>query len=91
MVKGTTRRVVVIKSPDPRVFDEAIFIVRDEAASRGVTGAEILSEAQLVAEQYIESHRPQRSRFAVRLQPHVCAMLGAGFTALLWILSAVLF
>jgi len=91
MVKGTTRRVVVIKSPDPRVFDEAIFIVRDEAASRGVTGAEILSEAQLIAQQYIERNKPQRNRLAVRLKPHVCAVLGAGFTAILWILSAVLF
>ena len=29
MVKGIARRVVVVKSPDPKVFDEAIFLVRE--------------------------------------------------------------
>ena len=35
MVKGISRRVVVVKSPDPEIFDEAIFIVRDEYLNRG--------------------------------------------------------
>ena len=28
MVKGISRRVIVVDSPDPRVFDQAIFILR---------------------------------------------------------------
>ena len=32
MVKGISRRVVVVDSPDPRFFEQAIFIVRNYAA-----------------------------------------------------------
>ena len=35
MVKGISRRVIVVKSPDPRLFEEAIFIVKEEAFQRG--------------------------------------------------------
>ena len=31
MVKGVSRRVIVVKSPDPRLFEEAIFIVKKDA------------------------------------------------------------
>lgn len=31
MVKGITRQVILVKSPDPRLFEEAIFIVKEEA------------------------------------------------------------
>ena len=41
MVKGMARRVVVVKSPDKRVFEEAIFILRDDALrDSGVTAEE---------------------------------------------------
>lgn len=36
MVKGITRQVILVKSPDPKLFEEAIFIVKEEAlAGRG--------------------------------------------------------
>ena len=37
MVKGISRRVVVVESPDQRYFEQAIFIVRNEAVGDGVT------------------------------------------------------
>ena len=37
MVKGISRRVVVVDSPDQRFFEQAIFIVRNDAAGEGVT------------------------------------------------------
>ena len=33
MVKGVARRVVVVKSPDPKQFEQAIFLLREEALS----------------------------------------------------------
>ena len=30
VVKGTAKRVIVVKSPDKKVFEEAIFIVRED-------------------------------------------------------------
>ena len=30
MVKGTNRRVIVVRSPDPKLFEEAIFVLRED-------------------------------------------------------------
>ncbi len=57
VVKGTSKRVVVVKSPDSRVFEQAIFIVREDFFSRNHDGSQndILREAQAVADHYIRS------------------------------------
>ncbi len=86
MVKGLTRRVVVIKSPDPRIFEEAIFLVREDGAGRtGVTNEEILREARDVAESYVREQNGRR--LFAKLPPGACALLGAGGTAVLWLLT----
>ena len=40
MVKGVSRRVVVVESPDQRFFEQAIFILRSDAAGEGVSSRE---------------------------------------------------
>ena len=46
MVKGISRRVIVVDSPDPKLFEQAIFIVRNDAFSQeGVTSQQVLGEA----------------------------------------------
>ena len=35
VVKGVAKRVIVVKSPDPKVFEEAIFIVREDYMNTG--------------------------------------------------------
>ena len=52
MVKGISRRVVVVDSPDQRFFEQAIFIVRNDAAGEGVTSRELVEEARRVALNY---------------------------------------
>lgn len=82
VVKGVARRVVVVKSPDPKVFDEAIFIVRDESGrSPGVTTAELLREAQAVAENFVRGER--RTRFRP-LPWWAFSLMGAGGMGLAW-------
>ena len=50
MVKGTSRRVIVVDSPDPKLFEQAIFIVKNDAFSQeGVTSQQILGEACRIA------------------------------------------
>ena len=50
MVKGISRRVVVVDSPDQRFFEQAIFIVREDVArSGGVSREEVLNEARRAA------------------------------------------
>ena len=81
MVKGTSKRIVVVKSPDPKVFEEAIFIVKEDFLGRqGRTSA--LKEAQKVADAYIRSAvSAPRSRFR-RIPPLAWAAVGAALSAL---------
>ena len=86
MVKGISRCVVVVKSPDPEIFDEAIFIVRDEYLNRGGTSPEaVLREAQQAAERYLRENTPSRRRFFSRMPPSACAAAGAAATGIAWL------
>ncbi len=61
MVKGVSRRVIVVKTPDRRLFEQAIFIVKEDAFSKeGVTADQILAEAQRVADGYVRRNSPIR-------------------------------
>ena len=46
MVKGISRQVIVVHSPDPKLFEQAIFILKDNAVGEGVTDEALLKEAQ---------------------------------------------
>ena len=89
MVKGTSRRVILVKSPDPKVFEEAIFIVREDAGSRGATPDLILREAQSVASEYVRTHlRGKKLSFRV-IPPGLYVLLGIAVTVLTWALSSI--
>ena len=34
MVKGISRRVIVVDSPDPQIFEQAIFILRTDGGAK---------------------------------------------------------
>lgn len=82
MVKGNSRQVIVVNSPDQKLFEQAIFILRDDAVkSQGVTDEALLREAK----QYINTSRARRKKWAVPGPVWACG--GAAVTALAWILS----
>lgn len=86
MVKGVSRRVIVIKSPDLHIFDEAIFIVKEDALREGgVTGEEIIKQAQEVADNYVRFHL--KKRWLSKLPAPAFAAFGAAFTALVWVVT----
>ena len=87
MVKGLSRRVVLVKSPDPQYFEEAIFIIRDDAAGKGITSQEILRQAQEAAYGY--AHSP-RKRLLARLPAPVFILLGAAGTDLIWLITSLI-
>lgn len=90
VVKGVSRRVIVIKSPDLHLFDEAIFIVKEEALrAGGVTSDEIIKQAQQVADNYVRFHL-KKSRLS-KLPAPAFAAFGAAFTALVWIFTQYVF
>lgn len=92
MVKGVSRQVIVVRQPDTKLFEQAIFLVREEALGRdGVTDQQILAEACQVADQYVRTRangvkKPRRRR----LQGLCWMLLGSGVTGLAWLLSFLL-
>ncbi|MBS7218694.1 MAG: translation initiation factor 2 [Oscillospiraceae bacterium] len=58
MVKGITRQVILVRSPDPKLFEEAIFIVKEEALAReGVSADQVLRQARQAADGYLKGSR----------------------------------
>ena len=82
MVKGISRRVVVVDSPDQRFFEQAIFIVRNDAAGEGVTARELVEEARRVARNYAGG---DFSRVWRNLSPAVYTLMGAAGIGLVWL------
>ena len=65
MVKGISRRVVVVKAPVGSIFDEAIFIMRDDL-STDIDSEKLLREACSVADEYVRTNCNQKRRFFKR-------------------------
>ena len=90
MVKGTSKRVIVVRSPDPRFFEQAVFFLREEALTReGVSADQVLAEAGSVASCYLRSH-PLRPRHRTLFSPVLWMAVGAGLTGLVWLLTVLL-
>ena len=89
MVKGISRRVVVVDSPDQRYFEQAIFIVRNDAAGEGVTARELVEEAKRVARNYAGGDHGRFSRIWRDLSPAVYTLIGAGGIGLVWMVAAL--
>lgn len=85
MVKGISRRVVVIDSPDQRYFEQAIFLVRNDAAGRGVTAQELVEEARRVARNYAGGDHGRLTRAWRELSPAVYTLMGAAGIGLVWL------
>ncbi len=90
MVKGISRRVVVVDSPDQRFFEQAIFIVRNDAAGEGVTSRELVEEAKRVARSYAGSSHSRLSRAWRDLSPALYTLMGAAGIGLVWLVAALI-
>ena len=77
VVKGVAKRVIVVKSPDPKV---AIFIVREDyMKTAGVTRSQLLSEAKQAAGAYTGSLRG--GKISTVLVAALSTLLGSGAVA----------
>lgn len=84
MVKGISRQVIVVQSPGPELFEQAIFILKDSAVGEGITDEALMKEAQ----QVIRGGKPERKRH-LYLYGAVWATGGALLTGLAWLLTAL--
>ncbi len=84
MVKGNSRQVIVVHSPDQKLFDQAIFILKDGAVGpNGVTDEALLKEARQVISVPRHKHRNLLS-----FGP-IWAAGGAALTGLVWLATMI--
>lgn len=85
MVKGISRQVIMVHSPDPKLFDQAIFILKDEAVGKeGITEELLLKEATRLIGTKQANKRKHNILFA-----SLWAFGGALITATLWLVSVL--
>lgn len=86
MVKGISRQVIVVHPPEPKLFEQAIFILREDAVGEGITDDALLKEAQDI----IRSTDPRQRKRRRGLYGAFWALGGAGATAIAWYVSTII-
>ena len=87
MVKGVSRRIVVVRAPEQRMFEEAIFILRDDAMKQGVTAEDVVAQACGIASRYIRDGE-ERGRFWVAAAVGLLGLAIVIAAVVLWQLRA---
>ena len=86
VVKGISRQVIVVNSPDPKLFEQAIFILKDDAVSKeGVTDEQLLKEAKHL----IAAHNTKKSSNQNFAGP-LWAFGGAVMIGIIWMLTVLI-
>ena len=83
MVKGISRQVIVVQAPDPKLFEQAIFILKEDAKS--ITDEMLLKEADRV----IRGASGDRKKRKLWLYGPVWACGGAVLTGFAWLITAL--
>ena len=86
MVKGISRQVIVVHAPDPKLFEQAIFILKDDALGEGITDEALLKEARNA----IRGGDRQTKKRHFYLYGSVSAAGGSLITGLVWLLTVLL-
>ena len=79
MVKGISRQVILVHSPETQLFEQAIFILKDNA--EGVTDEMLLKEAKKI----INTPRKAKAFYGP-----VWACAGAVATGIIWLITIFL-
>lgn len=87
MIKGMSRRIIMVDAPGPELFDKAIFILRDGAENCGAEAGSMLKEAQRIADEYVKTNlKKKRRRLPNAIALLIGAAMGAGLSALAFML-----
>lgn len=85
MVKGTSRQVIVVQGPEEKLFEQAIFILKDKAVGQGITDEELMKEAKAAIR---GGEQPGRGK-GLYLHGAIWAAGGALATGLVWLLTVL--
>ena len=82
MVKGTSRQVIVVHAPEEKLFDQAIFILREGAVGEGgISDEALLREAK----GYLGYTQRHRNKWL-----HNGPLWGAAGAGIAWLISLLL-
>ena len=82
MVKGVTRRVILVDPPDRKRFEKAIFILKDGDSE---SAEDLLLQAREIAAETMGGGGKPRRR-----SPLFWLLAGAAFTGAVWLLVSLL-
>ena len=85
MVKGISRQVIVVQAPEPKLFDQAIFILKDDMRA-GITDEALLKEAQKA----IQGGDPSARKRHIWLYGAFWAAAGALLTGIAWMVTVLI-
>ena len=97
MIRGAEKRMIVVRTRDSRMFEEAYFVVRPEADRDGREEADMLWEANRILEASMATCRGEHSGAIDRSLPRggllrglmwfsLGRLTGGGGVGLLWLL-----
>ena len=82
MVKGTSRQVIVVHAPEEKLFEQAIFILKDNAVrAGGISNEALLREAK----GYLGITQRHRNKWL-----HNGPVWGAAGAGIAWLISLLL-
>ena len=86
MVKGISRQVIVVHSPDQKLFDQAIFILNDDAIGKdGITDEMLLKSADKLLRDSAGKNKRRKTLYGP-----AWACGGALTIGLAWLLSVLI-
>ncbi len=83
MVKGVSRQVIVVHAPDTKLFDQAIFILKED--TQEITDEALLKEAQKAIRGPVSARKKRK----MHLYGPVWACGGAAITGLVWLITSL--
>lgn len=85
MVKGISKQVIVVQSPEEKLFEQAIFILNEKAVgTEGVTDEALLKEAKRL----ISGKRPGGRK--LRCSGLLWALGGSTLTGVVWLITTMI-
>ena len=85
MVKGISRQIILVDTPDPKLFEQAIFILKDNVGE-GITEEQLMKQAR----QVIRGSDSIERRRHIYLYGVFWAAGGALLTGFAWLLTALI-
>ena len=89
MLKGAQKRMIVVKTQDSRIFEEAYFVMRTDVAA---SGEDMVSEANKIIDKCCEKRREKVKRVETAILVPICAVMGgsiigSGITLLVMLIA----